>query len=161
MIMWAGIAASGTSRRFSRPVGTSAVMSGAPSVRSAVAAFVADDLDPFDDGGLRVLRRAFPRTRREPAGSLRLPSFGTITQGVASDRELAAERRFRAVRVSEVIEAVDELVRRQRLAAVQLEGTREHARIDPLHFTVNARIDHPREQDVVVAHDRRQDDERA
>jgi hypothetical protein len=44
---------------------------------------------------------------------------------------------------------------------VQLEGTGEHARVDPLHFTVNARIDHPGEQDVVVAHDRRQDDERA
>ncbi len=119
-----------------------------------------DDLDPLDDGGVRVLHTL----STEHDANLLLLEVAVLRhdhQGIASDRELAAERGFRAVRVSEVVEAVDELVRRQRLTAVQLEGTREHARVDPLHFTVNARIDHPGEQDVVVAHDRRQDDERA
>ena len=135
-------------------------MSGASSVRSAVVAFVPTHLDPVDDGRLRVLR---PLAAEHDAHLLLLEVavLRHDHQGVAADRELAAVRRCRAVRVAEVVEAVDELVRRQRLAAVQLERTGEDARVDPLHLAVNARVDHPGEQDVVVAHDRRQDDERA
>jgi hypothetical protein len=71
-----------------------------------------DDLDPLDDGGVRVFR---PLSAEHDANLLLLEAavLRHDHQGIASDRELAAERGFWAVRVSEVVEAVDELVRRQ------------------------------------------------
>ena len=136
-------------------------MSGAPSVRSAVVALRADDLDPVDDGRVRVLR---PLAAEDDADLLlldgRRPSARSPGRRGRSANSPACSA-VGPVRVAEVVQPVDELVRRQRLAAVQLERAGEDAGIDPLHFAVDPRVDHPREEDVVVAHDRRQDDERA
>ena len=76
--MCGGIDASGTSRRFSRPVGASAVMSGAPSVRSA----------SFDAPPITSIRSMtagsasfafFPPKVMRTCWSLTGPSFGTST----------------------------------------------------------------------------------
>ena len=68
-----------------------------------------------------------------------------ISDRVAADRELAGLLGLGALGVAEVVEPVDELPRRQRLAAADLERRREDARIGALELAVQPRVDQPRE----------------
>ena len=64
---------------------------------------------------------------------------------------------MRSIRITELVEAIDELARGDRLPATDLERAREHPRVDSLHLTVDSGLDHPREHDVVIADDAHQD----
>ena len=66
---------------------------------------------------------------------------------------------LRAMRIAEVVQSVDDLGRRQRLAAPQLERPGEDTRVGPLRFAVQARVDHPGEADIEIDANDRQDDE--
>ena len=90
--------------------------------------------------------------REREAHRLSLPIAGARNddERVAADRELAGLFRAVAVRIAEIVQPVDHLRRRQPLAAPDDERPREDARIGPLHFAVQPRVDHPRERDVVV-----------
>ena len=65
-----------------------------------------------------------------------------------------------ALRVAEVVQPIDQLPLGQRLAAAQLERPREDARKHRVALAVQARVDQPREADVVVGGGEAQDDRR-
>ena len=70
-----------------------------------------------------------------------------------ADRELAGLLEAIAVRVAELVEPIDQLLLGHRLAAAQLERPRQDAREHGRALAVQARVDQPREADVVVAGD--------
>ncbi len=104
---WPRAARRGASRGRS---GTSAVMSGAPSARSAVVAFVPTTSIRSMTAGSASFARFPPNTTRTCC-SLRSPSRGTITRASRPIVNSPPAVGFGAVRVAEVVEAVDELVR--------------------------------------------------
>ena len=127
---------------------------------------LAHDLQVVDRGRFLGLRRPHPE---HDADGLALPIAVPRDEhdGVASDREFAWLPGLGSIGVAKLVQPVDELPRRYGLAPADLEGTREHARVDPLHVPLQPRVDHAREDDVVVAehaqkhHERsRQSDER-
>ena len=109
--MCGGIDASGTSRRFSRPVGTSAVMSGASSVSVGQLRRAADHVDPVDDRRFGVLRLLARRTRSRTCLSLAVAVARDEHDGVPADGELARLFDRGPVRVAEIVQPVDQLVR--------------------------------------------------
>ena len=150
-----GMAESGTSRRFSRPDVMSAVMSGASSVTWSVRALAGESTSTCEmaDGSERRLRVLGLRRREHDADqlSLAIPFSGHDEHGVPADRELALLLRVSPAGVAQIVEPIDELCGLQGLAAVNLERTAEDAGIHAQHLAMNARVDHPRENDVVVA----------
>src|ERR1700737_4729564 len=58
-----------------------------------------------------------------------------------ADRKFSWVLNLRPLSVPEVVQAIDELAVRERLAASDLERTREHARKDAVPFAVQPRID--------------------
>src|SRR5207249_475068 len=71
-------------------------------------------------------------------------------QRSVADGELPRFAERRPLCVPEVIELVDELTVGERLAAAQLERTREDARQHAIAFPVQLPVNQPREADVVV-----------
>ena len=137
--MRCGIAASGTSRRFSRPSLMSAVRSGASSATRRA------DLLAWPGSSMAVS----PPARAAPSGSRgRKREAHHLALPVAAARHDRAARRGRsrtrpaaprgAVRVAEIVEPVDHLRRRETLAAPNDERPREDARIGALEFAVHA-----------------------
>ena len=123
------------------------------------AAFRRDDLDVIDRRRLRTLRA--PR-REHDADELTLAVAVARDHhhGVASHGELAGLLRFGAVRVAEVVEPIDHLQGRQRLSAPQVVRARVNTGIRALRFSREPRVDHPREADVEINGDDREDRER-
>ena len=130
--------------------------------------FCLDAGDPLR-GGTRAARllhaRALEDDAHHLAGAIAPP--GDQRDGAPADGELAGPLDARPVRVPEIVQAVDELAIGERLPAVQLEGTREHARQHAIALAREARLDLPREGGVVVRErrdehprDRRQQDPR-
>ena len=148
--MCCGMCLSWTSRRFSRPDETSAVMSGGSSVSCSGRVFCADDLEVVDGG--RFLGLCRPHAE-DDADGLALPVAVARDEddGIAADRELAGLPGLGAVGIAKLVQPVDQLAGRHRLTAPDLERPREHARVDPLHLPVQPGVDHPGEDDVVVA----------
>ena len=151
---------SGTSRRFSRPSATSAVMSGASSVIRSVCFFGVRQLDRVDSGVLGPLGRAAGEDEPHHL-SLVVAVARHQHHRVPADRELARPARCVAGGRSR-----DRSADRPAAAAVSdwprcsskgRANTRGSARcISPLH----PGVDHPREDHPVVGHHRGQQDER-
>jgi hypothetical protein len=119
-----------------------------------------DYLDLLDDGRFGVLGPLAAK-RHAHLLILEVSVLGYDQERVTPDGELAAQRCLGTVGVAEVVEAIDELVGGQGLAAMELERPGEHPRVDTLHLPVDARVDHAGEQHVVVTQDRRKDDQRS
>jgi len=75
---------------------------------------------------------------------------GNDRERLAADRELSRLFHARTLCVSEIVEPIDHLPLRNPLAAVERQGAREDARIRPVELAVHPRIDHAREDPVVV-----------
>src|SRR5262249_37960921 len=69
------------------------------------------------------------------------------------NRELARAFSARALCVSEIVQAIDELPIGECLPQVQLERASEDARKHPFVLTMKARIDETRKDNVVIARD--------
>jgi hypothetical protein len=128
----------------------------------------ADDLELSDSCRHRgrALRRALDRRRRIElhADHLALEVSAARRQRnrIPPDRKLAGLFDASPVRVAQIVEPRDELELGDGLPAAQFHRSREDARQRALPLAMQARIDHPRERDVVVGEDRRgQHDERA
>ena len=80
--------------------------------------------------------------------------------GAAADGELARLLELFPVRIAEVVEPVDELPLGERLAAAQLERTRENAREHRFALAVQPRVDQVCEADVVIGRDEAEHDGR-
>ena len=80
---------------------------------------------------------------------------------VLADREFAGLFGAGAVGVAQVVQPVDQLLRRDRLAASDFKGAAEDARVGPGELAMQPRVDHARELDVVEDRDRREDQEEA
>ncbi len=164
--MCCGMCLSGTSRRFSRARRDERGDERRVERQLLGPRLLPDDLEVVDGG--RFLGLCRPHAEDDADGlSLAVAVARDEDDGVAADRELAGLPGLGAVGIAELVQPVDELARRHRLAPPDLERPREHARVDPLHVPVNPGVDHPREDDVVVAehaqehHERpRQRDER-
>ena len=131
-------------------------MSGASRVTWSVRALAGESTstcEMADGSGRRRLRVLRLRRREHDADqlSLAIPVSRHQQHGVPADRELARLLRVCPAGVAEIVEPIDELCGLQRLAAVNLDRTAEDAGIDTQHLAMNARVDHPRENDVVVA----------
>ena len=92
-----------------------------------------------------------------PHAQLRVAPVG---ERVLADREFTRLVGVRALRVAEIVQPIDHLLLGDPLAAIERERPREDARIRPLELALHARVDQLRERDVVVAENRRAEDER-
>ena len=152
-----GIAASGTCRRFSRPVLRNAVSSGGSSVTLLVGRSARfDGADAARRGGGAA---GLPHARllEEDAHGLAVTvaAAGDDGDGSGTDRELAGLLDSRALRVPEIVQPIDDLRGAERLALAQLQRSREHARQHALALAVEPRFDLTGEGHVVVAQNRR------
>ena len=77
----------------------------------------------------------------------------------AVDRKLAAILCLGPLRVTEIVEPIEQLLLRHVVAAPKLERPREDPGQHPVALAVQARIDHPREHHVVIAGERAGHDE--
>ena len=85
----------------------------------------------------------------------RSPPRGASQTLVLPDRELAGLLHGGALRVAQVVQARDQVLLREVLAAAELDGPAVDAGQRPLALAVQPRVDHPREADV--GDDQRQD----
>ena len=77
-----------------------------------------------------------------------------------ADRELAGLFRTRALRIPELVEAINQLPIRHSLSATQLQRSCEHPRKHRGALAVQTLVDQVREADVVIAGHETQDDHR-
>ena len=140
-----GMAASGTCRRFSRPVLRKAVRSGGSSVTLSAALPPASiaPTRPDAGGGPPAFRT------RGCSNTMRTVCAGTVAaardhgNGACAHGKLAGFLDPRPLRVAEVVQPVDDLGGAERLAFAQLERPREHTRQHPFALAMEARFDLP------------------
>ena len=118
-----------------------------------------DDFDVIDRRRLRAFRAA--RGVRDPQElAFAVAVLRHHQHRIAAHGELPGLFRPWTMGIAEVVQPVDDLARRQRLAPPQLERAGEDPGIGALHFAVQPRVDHPGKADVEIASDDRQDQER-
>ncbi len=147
---------SATGRRFSRSPLTSDVRTGVSRTTRSLVCLPTSSARR-DRAGARGfpfggVRGAGSRALKDDAHDLAL-ELGTARHDrdrAAADRELTGLVRARALRVADVVQAIDELPFRERLAAPQFQGPCEHARQDAVALAVEPAVDEVREADVVV-----------
>ncbi len=150
---------SGTSRRFWRASATSAVIRGVSSVTLSSVRFVPTSSSRSIDDGLDRLRAL---CREDKANHLTpvVAAARDHDHRVASDGEFSWLFRLRAIRIPEVVQTIDDLRGRQRLAATEFVRPGKDAGVRPLRLAREPRIDHLREADVEVGGDDGEEDER-
>src|SRR5262249_12995395 len=108
------------------------------------------------------LHRLSRRALKDDADDLPLELVAARQNGdsARTDGKLARLLERRALRVAEIVESIDELPIAQRLTAPELQRPCVDARQHGLTFTVQALVDQSREPDVVVAGDKKSNNER-